>query len=252
LSAVTSDELERLAVRLGSYRLAYEQAGLSEDQGYRIRKRKLSERNLRQVTGDELLEIQRLRSELVSAKRALSDALDWQNEEAQWSSFLERLRSLSNPPPAWTTRRVPKKGTAVPMAVLSDVHYGEVVNPREIEYLNAYSHEIANLRLESYFHNLIHLAEGHIGGVKYEGFMLLLAGDMLSGEIHDELTQTNQLTSCECVHYLKHQLARGLNLLAEHFGRVHVCCVVGNHPRLSRKPQSKQKSRRNLDWLLSC
>jgi hypothetical protein len=42
----------------------------------------------------------------------------------------------------------------------------------------------------------------------------------------------------------------GIKMFAERFGKVRVTWVVGNHPRLDKKPRKKGGVRENFDWLL--
>ena len=133
--------------------------------------------------------------------------------------------------------------------ILSDTHFDEVVNPAEIGYLNAYNRDIAEQRLERFTENTIKISRQYLAGVEFDGCVLFLGGDMVSGTIHD-MAETNETTAPDTALFWAEQLAGTIEALADEFKKVHVPCVVGNHGRLTRKPRTKQRARDNWDWVI--
>ena len=166
------------------------------------------------------------------------------------SQLFTQLAGHTYKPPAWLTK-TPKKSSGVVCTILSDTHFDEVVKPEEIGYRNEYNREIAVARLENYFQKVILLTKDYITGINYEGCVLFLGGDIFSGDIHEELTQTNEDTMLSSVIFWTEQITAGINLLAEHFKYVHIPCVVGNHGRRTRKPRAKLRAKDNFDWFLA-
>lgn len=167
---------------------------------------------------------------------------------------LERVAEYSGRglnPPKWLAR-VPKKAEKIATlcTILSDCHFDEVVNPSEIGGRNAYDRTIADMRLERYFSQVVRLARDYLTGMTFDGVVLMLGGDLISGDIHEELSQTNQAQTLDTVLYWSERIAAGISLLADEFGQVHVPVVVGNHGRRSRKPRAKGRARDNYDWLI--
>ena len=152
-------------------------------------------------------------------------------------------------PPTWLTKK-PKRASAVVCTMLSDTNFDEVVNPDEIGGRNEYDRKIAVKRLQTYFQKVVLLTNEYITGLDYQGCVLFLGGDIFSGDIHEELTETNEDTMLGSVIFWTEQITAGINLLAEHFDYVHVPCVVGNHGRRSHKPRHKLRVRDNFDWFL--
>ena len=64
---------------------------------------------------------------------------------------------------------------------------------------------------------IILLTTDYITGIEYEGCVLFLGGDLFSGDIHEELSETNEDTILSSVIFWTEQLAAGINLLADHF-----------------------------------
>ena len=166
------------------------------------------------------------------------------------SQLFTQLAGHTYKSPKWLTT-TPKKSSGVVCTILSDTHFDEVVRPEEIGYRNEYNREIAVARLETYFQKIILLTKDYITGINYEGCVLFLGGDIFSGDIHEELSETNEDTMLASVIFWTEQITAGINLLAEHFEYVHIPCVVGNHGRRTRKPRMKLRVKDNFDWFLS-
>jgi predicted phosphodiesterase len=140
--------------------------------------------------------------------------------------------------------------TGIPVLFLSDIHFDEVVKPEQIGHSNAYNRVIATERLHYTFKTAVHLLKRHMSKPKYDGIVLALGGDLLSGNIHEELAETNEASINQSVFALLDILVSGVELLIEEFGRVFVPCVVGNHGRLHRKPRAKNRVYDNFEWLI--
>jgi ribosomal protein L37E len=154
--------------------------------------------------------------------------------------------------PEWC--RGPKSGGArksVACAFLSDAHFDERVDPKQINFVNEYDRGIAERRLRAFFVNTVDLAKDHIAGKDYAGIVLPIGGDMFSGNIHAELRETNEASIVASILHWLAPMEAGIRLFAEEFGKVFVPVVVGNHPRLSQKPVHKGRVQDNFDYLLA-
>jgi len=131
------------------------------------------------------------------------------------------------------------------VAPLSDTHIGEFIDLKQMAGLNSYDFDIFNNRLYGWATQLVTLIELRRSAVPIPELVIPMLGDMISGDIHEELSNTN-LTNCMM------QMIRGANLIAQalmfiapHFETIRVPCVVGNHGRMTRKPPMKDKY---MDW----
>lgn len=191
------------------------------------------------------------RRERDSARAALKSATVELEEMSARLNLIEKIEDLDPSPPKWlATPKTSKAHRATIVTILSDSHFDEVVQPSEVGGVNAYNREIATMRLEKYFKSTIKLSRDYLSGVTYDGVVQMLGGDMFSGDIHEELAETNEDTILGSLLYWSEMLAAGIDMLADEFGRVHVPVVVGNHGRRSRKPRMKLRVRDNFDWFL--
>jgi len=133
----------------------------------------------------------------------------------------------------------------VVVAPLSDLHIGDNVNLEQMSGLNSYDIDIFNRRLHGWSTQLLNLVELRRNVAPVDELVIPMLGDMVSGDIHEELARTN-IDNC------MQQMIRGANLIAQaimflapHFSKITIPCVVGNHGRMTRKPPMKDKY---MDW----
>ena len=165
--------------------------------------------------------------------------------------IVDRAEGTAINPPAWLVPTKPKLSAATLVVILSDTHFDEVVNVDEMEGLNCYNREIAVMRLEKWAQNVIKLSRHYLSGVSYDGIVVILGGDIFTGDIHEELALTNEDTMIGSLLFWSEQVAAALQLLTDEFGKCFVTSVVGNHGRTTRKPRMKQRVKTNFDYLLS-
>jgi hypothetical protein len=167
-------------------------------------------------------------------------------------NFVDSATNTQLAPPKWLVSPPSgRKKHATLTLLLSDTHFDEVVLPEEVGGLNAYNRRIAELRLQAWAANAIKIARHYLAGVTYDGVVIMLGGDIFSGDIHEELAQTNEDTMLGSLLHWSEQLCAALTMFADEFGKVHVAAVMGNHGRMSRKPRAKLRARTNFDWLLA-
>ena len=166
--------------------------------------------------------------------------------------FYDAKDFKANTKPDWLTYMKGKRSglTGIPTLFLSDIHFDEVVNPAEVEYLNQYNREIAELRIKHTFNTSLDLLTKKMHLPKYEGAVVMLGGDMLSGNIHEELAETNEHHILKSLYDLSELLIQGIGQFADEFGKVYVPCVVGNHGRLHKKPRAKGRIMDNFEYLI--
>jgi predicted phosphodiesterase len=165
------------------------------------------------------------------------------------------LRAKVTKIPTWRmppVKRRKKRAWAVQM--LSDLHLGEVQNMSEIGNYNSYNAKIAEMRLKHTVISSIREFKTYTANIEYDGLCLPIAGDVLTGEIHEELTKTNSETVTETIVKWVPKLASAIQLYVDEFGDtpngVFVPCVTGNHDRRGKKLEHKNAARDSYSWIL--
>jgi len=208
--------------------------------------------------GDEIAEASANETDLVRLRRqrdsAINQSLRLQqqlDEVERCLTIVEHAEGVSLNPPKWLSPTKPKQSAATLFVMLSDTHFDEVVNLNEMEGLNCYNREIAVMRLEKWAQNVIKLARHYLSGVSYDGIVLVLGGDIFTGDIHEELALTNEDTMIGSLLFWSEQVAAAIQVLTDEFKKCYVVSVVGNHGRTTRKPRMKQRVKTNFDYLLA-
>lgn len=162
-----------------------------------------------------------------------------------------KLAELNPEPPEWLLREDSNKALpGVPTLFASDWHWGEVVDPDQIGGVNKYDITIAQRRAKEMIERAIDLLNNHVVNPSYPGIVFVLGGDMVSGDIHEELTATNEQEIMPVVLDLWGVLIWCITTLADKFGNVYVPCVTGNHGRNTKKMRAKGRVYTSFDWLL--
>ena len=163
------------------------------------------------------------------------------------------LAGVDLKPPKWIEdkKMLGQFTLGIPTLFLTDWHWGEVVRAEQVHNYNEFNRKIQNERATMLIPKATLLLKGLYKSTKeIPGLVLLLGGDMLSGDIHEELSITNAQPLMPSLIDLHQVLTRTLAQLQKEFKRLWVICVIGNHPRNTHKPRHKDKVYSNFDWLL--
>lgn len=250
---MANDDLKKAVDRHGSIRSAARALGIAEStlRG-RLRSAEAANDEPQGETPafsrtDELeSELRSLRSQLATVKR---EALD---DEFVKRRILKMSEEHAEPPKWLIQAKASKTSPGVPTLFASDWHWAEVVDPTQIGGVNEYDLAIAHKRARRMIEVSIDLLNNHMVNPKYPGIVFALGGDMVSGDIHEELQATNECEIMAAVTDLYGILVWCINTLADRFGRVFVPCVSGNHGRNTHKIRAKGRNYTSFDWLLYC
>lgn len=177
-----------------------------------------------------------------------------EREQGKLARVIEELGGIRNmriSVPKWIMKgSIGRKGRAVIGCLVSDIHDGEVIDADEIQGVNEFDPDICAARLDRYFYAAIVIGSRWAEDCKVEGALLALAGDMISGDIHEELRITNAMTSHDQVRHVVGLLDAGVNRLLEAYPKVHIVGVPGNHGRSTIKPTAKLYAALSYDMLV--
>ena len=192
-----------------------------------------------------------LETENKSLKKQLANVKKETLDEHFVKSVIFKLAEKSPEPPEWLLPS-PKKGSipGVPTLLASDWHGGEVVFPTQIGGVNEYNMTILEERAKAVINNTVYLLKTHMVNPQYPGIVFAIGGDMVTGNIHEELEATNEMEIMPTVLHMADLLAGCIRTLASEFGKVFVPCVSGNHGRNTFKIRNKGRNFTNFDWLI--
>ena len=197
------------------------------------------------------VKIERLQSRLRHTERLYKQAV---KEKAAVDRLVETIYDAivaADPvTPYKATSPVLGEGEHGAVALLSDVHIGEVVSAEETNNLSEYDSEKFVERLHIWTEKVIGLTELRRSRMHVPNLELFMLGDVVSGDIHEELSNTNDVNVVEQVVSAVYHLSGVLLTLCQNFEQVNVAVVAGNHGRMKRKPYFKAKQISNWDYLI--
>ena len=141
-----------------------------------------------------------------------------------------------------------KTGVRYAVALFSDAHIEETVKSASVMGLNEYNVKIAKERIEKYFANLVSC----LNTDKVEYLLFASLGDTISGFIHEELSQTNELTPLEATFEAQNLIYNGLKYICDNteLKRIKFVGIVGNHSRVTNKIQHSNGYKMSYEWLM--
>lgn len=134
------------------------------------------------------------------------------------------------------------------LAVISDAHYPEVVDPAQTFGLR-YDPDICRRRMEYLRDKIIRYGDLRRTAYPVRKLTVNVNGDMISGDIHEELEVTNAQPTSESMVKMAYMLYDFGQAMRESFEQVEFIVMPGNHPRLTKKPRFKQKWN-NWEWVM--
>ncbi len=192
------------------------------------------------VSREEVLEAEVRELRARSSNERRSEVAD----ERVLSAIKEALGAT---PPRVRDFRVPaaKAGAYHRQAVLlSDWHGGEVVNPAQVGGLNEFNWEILERRVDDVRDALLSFKAVR---PPLTGLDIWFLGDMVSGDIHEELSVTNEYPVAEQAVKAGHLMGRLVAELAPHYPELSIDCVSGNHAR-TKQPHASKNVFDSWDW----
>lgn len=198
-------------------------------------------------------EMQELHRQLEKKDRVLET---YKREHGKLEVFFNRVLNSIEPitplTEEYTKRNVEKsKSQVVAVKHITDSHMGAVQDPDEIENINEFNPQICDARNLRFTERFINWAELHRNSYNVNTCHVLMTGDLISGDIHDELRITNAFPSPEQVVRAAQIHSKQIALLAPKFERVIVEFLTeDNHSRLTKKPQAKEAGKNSYNYLV--
>ena len=187
-------------------------------------------------------------------RRLQKDLKAMTHERDRLMSELEAIQRAPKDTPEWMKApQSNKEHHATLVLVLSDMHFGEVVSKREVYGANEYNVKIASRRVKAIGDHAIMVARDYFcanSKLVIDGAVIMLAGDAVSGTIHDELSATNEQTTMESiVSFVPIVCEEIVGKLLTEFKQVRVLSVPGNHDRFGRKVSAKHTATSAATWV---
>jgi len=186
----------------------------------------------------------RLRRELAKAYDEHGKLLDLRD------TIVATTATIAPPAKARTIKPRTSRPSAAMVALISDLHTGEVVSAAQTDSWGMFNYAIAERRLSVYGERMIRWLETQRHGYNVDTLYVVCLGDMVSGDIHEELSRSAEFPSPVQAVAAGRLLAGWVSEQSAHYKRVVVHAIGGsNHGRLTVKPQSKDGTLNSYDYI---
>jgi hypothetical protein len=187
-----------------------------------------------------------LRSRLAEAIKALEQC----KFELNTAIKVEKAKDYVKPIKPREIRSGLREATWVALA--SDWHIEESVDPGAVNGVNTYNISIARHRVERYFSGISWLVNYHKDKFKLHDGILWLGGDLITGYLREENLEANECSPVQAIATLHGWIADGIRYILKHTdtATLKVICNSGNHGRLTHKVRPSTREANSIEWLL--
>ena len=170
--------------------------------------------------------------------------------EVFFNSLLASVEAM-DPLPIQYVPQEAKTAPVIAVMQIADSHMGSVQHPDEMEGFNEYSPEICHARQIDFATRFCKWTDRNRKSYYIDKCTVLVTGDLISGDIHQELQVTNAFPITVQVVKAAQVLAEQMVLLSQNFTEIDVHFIgEDNHGRLTRKPQAKEGGLNNMNYLV--
>jgi len=192
------------------------------------------------------------KSEITELKRKLEYVISELDLSDKRYNDLLRIKEpidVYNFEPSGKTSKTRQRAT--PIISLSDWHLEEKIERGIVNGFNEYNLKIAETRVKTLGNNILKLLDSVSTGVNVNDLCIWLGGDMISGYIHDELIENNNLSPLEAIRYAKRLLISLIEyLLLKTPYNLILPCSIGNHSRTTKKMQPSTGYKNNYEYMM--
>lgn len=142
-------------------------------------------------------------------------------------------------------------GEATMVAVASDWHIEEEVDPRMVNGRNEYNLEISKQRATHFFTVLLRLIEIEQQNTTVNHLILALLGDFITNDIHQDAVEGNLLGPNDAIKRAEEYIISGIDFLLKHSKlKLTIVCHSGNHARTTEKTRASHEASHSLEYLM--
>lgn len=195
----------------------------------------------------------RLKRENISLKSRLQDAIKALEQckfELNSAIKVDRAKLAVRPIKPREVKSSHREATWVALA--SDWHIEEIVDPAKVNGVNSYNLQIAKHRVERYFSGVAWLVNYHAEKFKLRDGILWLGGDLITGYLREENLEENECSPVQAIARLHTWISHGIKYVLDKTDTdtLKVICNSGNHGRLTEKVRPSTREANSIEWLL--
>jgi hypothetical protein len=137
------------------------------------------------------------------------------------------------------------------IALASDWHVEESVEPDAVNGLNFYNLEESKRRATKYFQVLLRLVQIEQKETNVNHLIVGLLGDFISGDIHEDIAKSVLLESTHALIRCQEYLVSGIDYLIENSDlKLTMVCHSGNHGRKDKEQMIANEAGNSMEYMM--
>ncbi len=202
----------------------------------------------------ELLQSTVAKETQTKEKKQIRSLVDRLRESDARQAFLDAAKTYRAPPCIMRSEHSSGLRDMTALALGSDWHVEEPVEPESVAYRNEYNLEIAAKRIKRFFQGIIWNVLHHRASknIVIRNLVLWLGGDLITGYIHPELIENNLLSPTEALRFVMPLIRDGIHTLLKvlKLDHIEIPCSHGNHGRTTDKTRITSGSANSYENLM--
>lgn len=156
-------------------------------------------------------------------------------------------------PLVYKARKARRVDTDISVCIhVTDAHHGAVQEEDEVEGFGVFSPDLSRARQYGFIQDVLEWTDLHRSAYSLPEARFLITGDLVSGDIHDELRVTNAFPAPRQAVEAGEILAKQAIMCAPHFSSVVLDAITtDNHGRLTRRSQCKEGGINNWMYIVA-
>jgi len=147
-----------------------------------------------------------------------------------------------------TTPNVIKGRESAVILQWSDWHIEETVKLQAVNGLNEFNLDVANRRIDQLVNDSCRIIDTIKSPYKVKKIVIHLGGDFISGNIHDELMETNSLLPTDAIILAQNKIAGSIDYLLNTTDLpIEIVASTGNHGRMTNKQRISSELGNSLE-----
>lgn len=141
---------------------------------------------------------------------------------------------------------------ACAVALFSDWHVETLVRPQDTPANNAFTLQIADLRIKRAFAGLKWLTQSAQENFSVRSLCLWIGGDMITNHLHPENVETAQLGPTGALFWVQERLIAGIQDLLDSglYDDIRIPCSYGNHGRTTDRMRATTSASHSWEWVM--
>lgn len=174
------------------------------------------------------------------------EALEKAERERDAVLVIQNYREFTIKPKA-----VSGKSESVVVVLASDWHCEENVQRGAVADLNEYNLKVAKYRAEEFFRSTLRLVQIFQKDTRIDTLVLALLGDFISGNIHEDIAENNNLGATHALIFAEELLISGIQFLLDNSElELVIPCHSGNHGRTTKEQRMATENANSFEFFM--